>query len=511
VIAASASRSGTDLGYGTPGKVDLVVSGKLFTTGSTASGDTVYFRPETETSAATNWGGVLLDQSVYGGSVIEYADIGYAWNPLYVFFSDSLTTVRHSRIHHFAGIGVWVDGSLGQGGIVESNTIVQQGVTPFTAGGQGLLVDQAPAVKVLDNRIDITGVSGGSVITSAVRAYFGNAWCNTAPSDVDTLRIAGNLVVGPGAGTDGTYTGIRADWLCGTDDRKIEIVRNYIQDFDFAGLEFLQTEDVRADSNNVVNSYRGVEVSRDTTVVGPAVRFKANWLEVRDSQGEQLVRTDNKPKTLFGPASAGRGHNGLEVLEEDIDFMLSEDPASGTVNAKDCYWYLYNGTTGDAFLSSQEDIVDEIFTRLSLSSGHFVVSPIQTDDSSPTYYRLSGPPGVGRIVAGTGTPSAVAEAVDGRNGIPDLTSLSSFGNPTGGPADMVLAVDPSHEGWFRIEVFDVRGRRVVVLREQVFEPGHHSMRWTGETSSGDRAAAGTYFVRVEGPGFHTTRKLVLLK
>jgi hypothetical protein len=34
---------------------------------------------------------------------------------------------------------------------------------------------------------------------------------------------------------------------------------------------------------------------------------------------------------------------------------------------------------------------------------------------------------------------------------------------------------------------------------------------TGEASSGGRVAAGTYFVRVEGPGFRTTRKLVLVK
>jgi hypothetical protein len=191
--------------------------------------------------------------------------------------------------------------------------------------------------------------------------------------------------------------------------------------------------------------------------------------------------------------------------------MLSDDPGSGTVNAKDCYWYLYNSSTGEGFLSSQEDLVDEIFTRLAPSSGDFVVSPIQDDDSSPTYYRLSQPPSVGRHMVPPGSPVVDSLSDSEAALIPDRTSLKSLGNPTRSAAELLLAVAPGNAGSFRVQVFDVGGRRVTVLREGILAPGLHRIRWSGETSSGGHVSAGTYFVRVEGPGFRTTSKLVLVK
>jgi hypothetical protein len=519
VIAADSVRAGADMGYGTPGRVDLIVSGKLFTAGSTASGDTVYFRPQTQTSAATGWGGILLDQSVYGGSVIEYADIGYAWNPLYVFFPDSLTTVRHSRMHHFAGIGVWVDGSLGQGGIVESNTIIRGTISPGSAGDTGVFVDQAAALQVLDNEIDIFGVQGSSVTSAAIEAYFGNSWCSTAPSNTATLRIAGNHMIGPGVTTAGTYSGVKANWVCGTDERTIEVVKNYIQDFGFAGMEFLQTEDVRADSNNVVSSYRGVEVSRDSTVVGPAVSFKANWLEVRLQAGKEVARTDNKAKTKLGNGAAGRGHNGLMVLDQSVKFIRNEDPDTSTsvkLDARDCYWYLVDSQGNEDFLSLSSEQATKIYPRLvpdpSGGENHFQISPIQTSDTTPTYFKMSGPPQVGRIVAGPGSAPAEDGLGTRTDHIPDRTSLSApFANPMRGEAEMILALAPENAGPFRVEIFEVTGRRVAVPLDRILVPGYHRIQWNGTDASGQRVAAGAYFVRAEGPSFRVTKKLVLVR
>jgi len=269
----------------------------------------------------------------------------------------------------------------------------------------------------------------------------------------------------------------------------------------------------------VVNAYRAVDVSRDGTVVGPAVRFKANWLEVTAAAGDEVVRSDNKAKTKFGPASAGRGHNGLKVLDVNVDFMLEEDAATGNPNkldASDSYWYLYNTVSGDDFITFNE--TSKITDRLKPSSTDYTIDPIQTDDSNPTYHHMSGPPGVGRTAAPPGVEVVESEHGSGARSetlagiIPERTSLSSpFGNPTRGAAEMLLAVAPENAGVFRVEVFDVAGRRVAVLRNESLTPGMQRIQWTGEASSGGRVAAGTYFVRVEGPGFRSTRKLVLVK
>ena len=68
--------------------------------------------------------------------------------------------------------------------------------------------------------------------------------------------------------------------------------------------------------------------------------------------------------------------------------------------------------------------------------------------------------------------------------------------PVAGPADVV--------------VYDVVGRRVRILHHGFLAVGRHRIAWDGTRSSGERVAAGVYFVRAEGKGFEQTRKVVLL-
>ena len=66
-----------------------------------------------------------------------------------------------------------------------------------------------------------------------------------------------------------------------------------------------------------------------------------------------------------------------------------------------------------------------------------------------------------------------------------------------------------------IRVYDVAGRMVRTLVDGKAEPGKHSVVWDGTTGSGERAASGVYFVKMEAPdhkgAFRAIRKLVLLK
>jgi flagellar hook assembly protein FlgD len=63
-------------------------------------------------------------------------------------------------------------------------------------------------------------------------------------------------------------------------------------------------------------------------------------------------------------------------------------------------------------------------------------------------------------------------------------------------------------------VVDVAGRVVRTLIDRTVERGEHSLIWDGRTDSGERAASGVYFVRLESfDGSKTeeaTQKLILL-
>lgn len=67
------------------------------------------------------------------------------------------------------------------------------------------------------------------------------------------------------------------------------------------------------------------------------------------------------------------------------------------------------------------------------------------------------------------------------------------------------------EGDVLMEIFDVAGRRVVVLEKGFKSAGYHSIEWDGKNSSGNIMSSGIYFYRLSYGGTVRTRKMVLLR
>jgi hypothetical protein len=70
------------------------------------------------------------------------------------------------------------------------------------------------------------------------------------------------------------------------------------------------------------------------------------------------------------------------------------------------------------------------------------------------------------------------------------------------------------EGRVTLRVYDAAGRLVRTLVDGQREAGPQSVVWGGTTETGERAASGVYFLKMEAEGvpeLSATRKLVLLK
>jgi hypothetical protein len=66
-------------------------------------------------------------------------------------------------------------------------------------------------------------------------------------------------------------------------------------------------------------------------------------------------------------------------------------------------------------------------------------------------------------------------------------------------------------GPVRLTVYDVTGREVATLTQDVEEAGRHTQTWDGRGSDTTRLAAGVYFARLEFGGHVEARKIVLVK
>ena len=63
----------------------------------------------------------------------------------------------------------------------------------------------------------------------------------------------------------------------------------------------------------------------------------------------------------------------------------------------------------------------------------------------------------------------------------------------------------------KIDIYDIRGRKVKSLLNQHQEAGFKSIQWNALNDLGERLGSGMYFYRIETSDFNKTKKMILLK
>jgi hypothetical protein len=66
-------------------------------------------------------------------------------------------------------------------------------------------------------------------------------------------------------------------------------------------------------------------------------------------------------------------------------------------------------------------------------------------------------------------------------------------------------------GMVTVDVFDVRGRRIIRLLDESSGVGARSVVWEGTDHADHRVASGVYFVRVQTPSGTHERRVALVR
>jgi hypothetical protein len=61
----------------------------------------------------------------------------------------------------------------------------------------------------------------------------------------------------------------------------------------------------------------------------------------------------------------------------------------------------------------------------------------------------------------------------------------------------------------KVSIMDITGRRVRNLLCMPMKPGVYNLTWNARDDRERKLAGGVYFVRLETPNYHETRKVVL--
>lgn len=105
------------------------------------------------------------------------------------------------------------------------------------------------------------------------------------------------------------------------------------------------------------------------------------------------------------------------------------------------------------------------------------------------------------------------EVDDGITAAPTVISRTTLHAPVPTPFNprTTLSFDLAQTGHARLEVFDIRGRRVTTLVDAVLGAGQHSRVWEATDASGAPLASGVYLVRFVGPDTVEVRRAVLVR
>jgi predicted extracellular nuclease len=94
--------------------------------------------------------------------------------------------------------------------------------------------------------------------------------------------------------------------------------------------------------------------------------------------------------------------------------------------------------------------------------------------------------------------------------VPLVTTLrQNHPNPFNPSTNIEFVV--GRAGQVDLRVFDLRGRLVATLFDQVIDPGQRSVRWDGLDDNGQSVPTGLYLYRLVTPDANETRKMLLLK
>ena len=91
----------------------------------------------------------------------------------------------------------------------------------------------------------------------------------------------------------------------------------------------------------------------------------------------------------------------------------------------------------------------------------------------------------------------------------DYTLGQNYPNPFNPVTQIEYSV--YREGYVKLDIFDLLGRRLRTLVDGEKRPGTHRVSWDGMDHKGDAVSTGVYLYRLEADNYQQTNKMILLK
>ena len=228
-----------------------------------------------------------------------------------------------------------------------------------------------------------------------------------------------------------------------------------------------------------------------TLTVEAASAVPADEVEPNNDLADAQALTLGPLDFLFGTidvddvGTLGVGGDDLE------DLFLLTLPGPGlrvtlTLHGADCDLYLANPDTGEILgQSNGAGIGQESIDLPELGAGTYLLAVSIFDDDpvldTATFYLLT-------------LENAVSTAAEDAPAVPEGLALGAYPNPFTEALRIRFTLPAAAA--VRLDVFDLRGRRVRTLLDGRLPPGAHTAAWDGRDAAGAAVPAGVYLYRL---------------
>lgn len=430
-------------------------------------------------------GATVRDWAVYGGDVIIAGGI-HGWGV------ETLNNVARLEDDHWLPLGEGLNDEV-LDVVALGNDLIAVG--PFTASGASPMVEVArfdgnnwnPMISSINGEVRTTSVVNGEL-------YIGGAFFNIDGTPIASVaRHDGNAWQPVGLGTQAgveTLVEFEGDLIAGGS-------------FIFASGAFVSN----------VARWDGAQWS----ILGDGLSFKVNTLEVVDGTlyaGGEFTHTGgnlvNRIARWDGNAwqSLAGGVNGHvhDIVQWGTNIYVVGDftqadgmPAAGIAawdpqlqNWLDLGYGLYTDPTPPEPRSGTSLLALDATLYVGGSFGSVY-------ENANSFVHAAG-------IAILNDPTIVAAPAAPGRAMLRLTAKPNPFNPR-----TILDFEMSTAGVVLVDVYDIRGRKVVNLIEEFRPAGPHRLAWNGTDGDGTTVSSGVYFVRLRDETQSVTQKVVLTK
>ena len=456
--------------------------------------------PNASAGAATPFvPGQRLRGSLGSTSDADYLSFTATQGSNYIFWADSVNSVLQYTMRVICSDG--------------GSSLALSGTDVNTAGGSAFIDWTCPANGVYFLRIASNGTAGGYRIES------GTNGANTGERSRDHRDIFVAHSDDGAAWAPATRAnddpGYFDDWLpevaVGSDGMP------YVAWYDWRNA----AANCGASSNVYVtrSADGGATWEPSVPVTSAATTWASVASNIAPNQGDYIALRSDGRFMIPSWADGRSGDPDVWATNFDTGIDFTSCPSVTTVATSDLLpltfaWANRNSVFGNSYTYRLTDtagwitdgpITLNVAAAASASVPYNIQVPDTTYNVNDITFQVSN-------ATGTIVQSCVLHlTVTGRVGNPPLGYAFSLAPAVPNPMTTSSRIDfvLPKAGNVKLVIYGLYGQRVRTLLDTSWPAGPHSVSWDGLDDHGQRARAGVYFYRLETPGYHANRRLVL--